>query len=166
MSRQFYTEKRWKKVTKEEFQEFIKNYPRELVKRDVMAPSLPATSYNDFEIGDYPYSIVAEEIWEGGKGENIWHIPESERYWIMEELEYFEPIPDEDGWIASCVVHDNYIADKRLKNICENILITCETMNRKRYVKKVLCDHGRVCKAVGKIIAWMPLPEPYKGKIG
>lgn len=66
-------------------------------------------------------------------------------------------------WIVSPVFDTNYIMDERLKDCRKIILVTYETANRRRYVKQVECYHGRVMKKVGgKVIAWMPLPEPYK----
>lgn len=71
--------------------------------------------------------------------------------------------PNSDGWIVPYIIHDNYIVDVRLKNEYVKILITYETLTGKRYVEKVLCNHGRVEKKFkGEIVAWQPLPKPYK----
>lgn len=73
------------------------------------------------------------------------------------------PQANKNGWIVPCIAHQNYIVDERLKNKYINILVTYETLQERRYVKQVLCKHGRIEKMVnGKIIAWMPLPEPYQ----
>lgn len=74
------------------------------------------------------------------------------------------PEPNSNGWIVPYIVHTNYIVDERLKNKYIKILITYETLAGKRYVEKVLCNHGRVEKKFkGEIVAWQPLPKPYKG---
>lgn len=65
-------------------------------------------------------------------------------------------------WIVSPVKDGNYIIDDRLKNSICSILVTYETARRRKYVKQVQCDYGRVSKKVGgKIIAWMPIPKPF-----
>lgn len=69
------------------------------------------------------------------------------------------------GWIHTDYINQNYIPDSRLKNIHAIILVTYETSKGRRYVKQVLCSYGRIDKKLnGKVVAWMPLPEPYKGK--
>ena len=68
------------------------------------------------------------------------------------------------NWIVSPIMHTNYIFDERLKNCRASILVTYETFHGRRYVKQVECMHGRISKKIGgKVIAWMPVPEPYKG---
>lgn len=68
-------------------------------------------------------------------------------------------------WIPVNYVNDNYIPDARLKNDHTIILVTYETLKGRRYVKQVLCSYGRIDKKLnGKVVAWMPLPEPYKEK--
>lgn len=48
-----------KLVSKEEFLEFIANYPRSLVINTFNACDPPAISYNDYSLGAWPKSIVA-----------------------------------------------------------------------------------------------------------
>lgn len=48
-----------KSVTKEEFLEFIKNYPRKLSFNTDGRGEPPFSTYNDFTLGNYPDSIVA-----------------------------------------------------------------------------------------------------------
>ena len=68
-------------------------------------------------------------------------------------------------WIPVNYVNDNYIPDVRLKNEHAIILVTYETLKGRRYVKQVLCSYGRIDKKLnGKVVAWMPLPEPYENK--
>ena len=68
------------------------------------------------------------------------------------------------GWIISPVVNQSYIDSDLLRNECQMILVTYETISKKRYVKQVLCDHGSISKKIGKIIAWRFQPDPYKGE--
>ena len=76
-----------------------------------------------------------------------------------------EPGVKKMEWIPANYVNDNYIPDARLKNVHTIILVTYETSKGRRYVKQVLCSYGRIDKKLnGKVVAWMPLPEPYKGK--
>lgn len=49
-----------KKVSEQEFIEFIKNYPRKLVRHVSGICDPPSITYNDFELADrWPYSIIA-----------------------------------------------------------------------------------------------------------
>lgn len=69
-----------------------------------------------------------------------------------------------NNWIVSPVIHTNYIADDRLKDSRKIILVTYETAHGRRYVKQAECLYGRISKKLGgQIVAWMPLPKPYKG---
>lgn len=66
-------------------------------------------------------------------------------------------------WIISPVWDTNYILDACLKDCRAAILVTYETLHGRRYVKQVECMHGRISKKIGgKVIAWMPAPEPYR----
>ena len=81
----FYTaEPITKKVTKEEFMEFIKNYPRKL-KRDVCGISdPPAVSYNDFELANrWPYSIVASTFLYDDNPDGYFYEPEDKRMYSV-----------------------------------------------------------------------------------
>ena len=73
-----------KKVTKQEFLDFIKSYPRKL-ERDVFgAYDPPAVSYNDFELANrWPYSIVAETMLYSDKPDDFWYTPEEKRNYII-----------------------------------------------------------------------------------
>lgn len=51
-----------KRVSKSEFEEFLSAYPRPLVRDVFGACDPPAVSYNDFELGYWPRSIVAAPI--------------------------------------------------------------------------------------------------------
>lgn len=57
-----------------------------------------------------------------------------------------------------------FLNDPRLTACRSFILVTYKTPQGRRYVKQVECLYGRVSKKLnGEIIAWMPLPEPYRG---
>ena len=90
----FYTaEPITKNVTKEEFMEFIKNYPRKL-KRDVCGISdPPAVSYNDFELANrWPYSIVASTFLYDDNPDDYFYEPEDKRAYriVVNHEELFE----------------------------------------------------------------------------
>ena len=77
------------KVTKEEFQKYIQNYPRKL-RRDVFAVcDPPSVTYNDFELADrWPYSIVASTCIYDDEPGSHWYEPEEDRiYKIMVNIE-------------------------------------------------------------------------------
>lgn len=64
-------------------------------------------------------------------------------------------------WIFSPVMDTNYIVSDWLKDNRRSILVAYKKASGRRYVKQVECLHGRVSKKIdGKIIAWMPTPEP------
>lgn len=86
----FYTvEPIYKNVSKSEFEEFIRSYPRRL-ERDVFgACDPPAVSYNDFWLANrWPHSIVARTfLYEDNPGD-YWYEPEEKRtYSIMANYE-------------------------------------------------------------------------------
>ena len=90
----FYTAKpKMKIVSKQEFEDFIKAYPRKL-ERDVFgACEPPSVTYNDFELANrWPYSIVANTWLYTDKEGDRWNLPEEERrYLVMENYkEVFE----------------------------------------------------------------------------
>ena len=74
-----------KKVTKQEFIDFINSYPRKL-ERDVFgACDPPSVTYNDFELANrWPYSVIASTMLYSDKPDDYWYAPEEERtYNIM-----------------------------------------------------------------------------------
>ena len=77
-----------KRVTKEEFEEYLKNYPHKLV-RDVCgicAP--PLITYNDFRFGKFPYSIVARTYLYDDEPSGYFYEPEEKRcYYVWERRE-------------------------------------------------------------------------------
>ena len=74
-----------KKVTREEFDEFLKNYPRSLVRDVYGVCEPPCVSYNDFELADrWPYSIVASTGVYSDNPDDYYYVPRDERrYTIM-----------------------------------------------------------------------------------
>ena len=89
-----------KRVTKEEFNEFIKNYPRKL-ERDVCGISgPPAVSYNDFELANrWPYSIVASTFLYDDDPNGWFYEPEDKRaYRIV--VNYRELFDSKTGNVA------------------------------------------------------------------
>lgn len=59
---------------------------------------------------------------------------------------------------------NNYIYDPWLNSGRRAILVTYETAHGHRHVKQVECMYGRITKKIsGEVIAWMPLPDPYRG---
>lgn len=73
-----------KNVSKDEFVQFIKSYPRKL-ERDVWgACDPPGISYNDFELAErWPYSIVASTHVYSDDPEDYWYEPVEERRYII-----------------------------------------------------------------------------------
>ena len=70
-------------VTKQEFIDFCNSYPRPLT-RDVCGISEPpAVSYNDFEIGWWPLSIVASTHLYDDNPEDYFYVPEEERFYSI-----------------------------------------------------------------------------------
>lgn len=69
----------------------------------------------------------------------------------------------EPQWIPCKPINQYYI---RELDDCKDkpYLVTYETKTGRRYVTKVNIYNGFVQKKENRIIAWMPLPEPYKEK--
>lgn len=72
-------------VTKEEYFEFINNYPRPLNIDIFTACDPPSVTHNDFELADrWPYSIVARTFFYGNNPGSYYYEPEEKRiYQIM-----------------------------------------------------------------------------------
>lgn len=72
-----------KRVSKSKFEEFLSAYPRPLVRDVFGACDPPAVSYNDFELGYWPRSIVAStHLYDDKPGEYFYEPPE-ERYFSI-----------------------------------------------------------------------------------
>lgn len=101
MEYNFYTaEKIEKQVSKEEFEEFLKNYPRPLDCDVFGACDPPAVSYNDFELANrWPYSIVASTFAYSDKPGDYYYVPEERRkYFIV--TNYEELFNSKTGYVA------------------------------------------------------------------
>lgn len=90
MENKFYTmESKKKRVSKSEFIEFLKNYPRRL-ERDVCGIcDPPLITYNDFELANrWPYSVVARTFAYDDEPDGYFYEPEEKRvYEIVENHE-------------------------------------------------------------------------------
>ena len=77
-----------KQVSKEEFVEFVNNFPRHL-ERDVCGiADPPAITFNDFQLAAYwPYSVVANTWVYEDDPSDYYYEPEEEReYYIVENV--------------------------------------------------------------------------------
>lgn len=73
-----------KKVTHEEFNEFLKNYPRLLVRDVYGVGEPPCISYNDFELADrWPYSVVARTWLYSDDPGDYYYEPKDKRSYII-----------------------------------------------------------------------------------
>lgn len=74
-------EKQFKNVTKQEFDEFIASYPRHL-ERDVCGIcEPPIVTYNDWEIGWWARSVVANTMLYSDNPNNSYYEPEDKRFY-------------------------------------------------------------------------------------
>lgn len=90
MENKFYTaEPKEKRVSKSEFVEFLKNYPRKL-DRDVYGIcDPPSITYNDFVLANrWPYSVVASTFAYDDNPDGYYYEPDEERiYRVVENFE-------------------------------------------------------------------------------
>lgn len=78
-----------KRVSKDEFEQYIANYPRKLEYDAFGACDPPYITYNDFELANcWPYSVVAStHVYDDNPGHH-YYMPEEERvYTIVENYE-------------------------------------------------------------------------------
>lgn len=83
----------FKQVSKEEFDNFIKNYPRKLDCDVCGIGDPPAISYNDFELANrWPYSIVAKTMGYSDDPNDYWYEAPENRYYniLINYEELFE----------------------------------------------------------------------------
>ena len=73
----------YESVTEAELREFLENYPRKLVERGTNICSPPLTWYVDDESG----VTVAKEFEGTSKKDDLWYMPENERYYILRNYE-------------------------------------------------------------------------------
>lgn len=77
------TEPQTKEVAKQEFIDFCNSYPRPLA-RDVCGISdPPAVSYNDFEIGWWPLSVIASTHMYDDNPKDYFYAPEEKRFYSI-----------------------------------------------------------------------------------
>lgn len=78
-----------KEVSKQEFIDFLNNYPRPLARDCCGISEPPAISYNDFELADrWPYSVVANTWLYDDNPDEYYYTPEEDRsYYIMTNYE-------------------------------------------------------------------------------
>lgn len=86
MNKYFTVEPIYKEVSKDEYQKFIDEYPRKLVRDVYGVCDPPSITYNDFELADrYPYSVVASTFaYDDEPGAYFYESPEKRIYKIME----------------------------------------------------------------------------------
>ncbi len=77
------TEPQDKDVTKQEFIDFINSYPRRLTCDVCGICSPPVVSYNDFEIGWWPLSVIASTHEYDDNPEDYFYEPEEERFYSI-----------------------------------------------------------------------------------
>ena len=86
----FYTtEPKYKRVSKEEFAKFLKNYPRKLDRDVCRICDPPSITCNDFKLANrWPYSVVASTFAYDDNPDGYYYKPEEERiYRIIENFE-------------------------------------------------------------------------------
>ena len=85
MNKYFTVEPVYKKVSKDEYQKFIDEYPRKLVRDVYGVCDPPSITYNDFELADrYPYSVVASTFVYDDEPGAYYYEP------LMDGLDYWE----------------------------------------------------------------------------
>lgn len=72
-----------KEVTKQEFIDFCNSYPRSLAYNVCGISEPPAVSYNDFEIGWWPLSVIASTHKYNDNPEDYFYVPEEERFYSI-----------------------------------------------------------------------------------
>lgn len=76
-----------KLVSKEEFEKFIKEYPRKLSYDCCGISEPPSISYNDFELANrWPYSVVAK-TWAYSEDPKDYYYSANPEYYIVENYE-------------------------------------------------------------------------------
>lgn len=97
----FYTEKPIsKRVSKEEFVEFINNYPRQLTRDVCGICDPPSVSYNDFELANrWPYSVVARTFLYDDNPNGYFYEPEEKRTYSI-TINYQDLFASKTGKVA------------------------------------------------------------------
>ena len=91
-SKFFYkAEPKKKRVTKEEFYKFVKNYPRKLTYDCTGISDPPAISYNDFELANrWPYSVMANTWAYSDNPDDYYYDPDPQYYIVENYKELFD----------------------------------------------------------------------------
>ena len=99
-----------KRVTRAEFEAWIKAYPRDLDVDVYGACDPPAVSYNDFSLADrWPHSIVARTYAYDEKPGSYYYFPEEQRhYYVM--VNYEEVFASKTEYMADHSGGDPFIA--------------------------------------------------------
>lgn len=77
------TKPQTKEVTKQEFIDFCNSYPRALIRHVCCISDPPAISYNDFEIGWWPLSVVASTYAYDDDPKDYFYEPEEKRFYSI-----------------------------------------------------------------------------------
>ncbi len=74
---------KFKQVSKEEFEEYIKQYPNPLEKNVCAIPEPPLLTYNDFKLAEkWPESVVARvKLYDGSE----YHFGKTREYQIQDQ---------------------------------------------------------------------------------
>ena len=77
-----------KQVSREEYQAFVENYPRKLIKDVCAIAEPPLITFNDFTLGHWPKSIVARTwAYSDIPGDRYYEPMEDRRYFIRTDSE-------------------------------------------------------------------------------
>lgn len=83
-------ELKYESVTEEEYYNFLELYPRDLDRNVSSVCDPPVISYNDFELGKFPDSIVASRCAYSDDKNDYYYVPPEERWWrILKNYEEF-----------------------------------------------------------------------------
>lgn len=98
MNKFYMTELEYKLVNKEEFYNFIKNYPRKLTCDCCGICDPPSITYNDFELANrWPYSIVASTFAYSDNPDDYYYCPEEKKVYRI-CLNYKEAFDSKTGY--------------------------------------------------------------------
>lgn len=98
MNKFYTTELEYKRVNKEEFYNFIKNYPRKLTCDCYGVCDPPSITYNDFELANrWPYSIVASTFAYSDNPDDYYYCPEEKKVYRI-CLNYQEAFDSKTGY--------------------------------------------------------------------
>ena len=71
-----------KEISRKEFETFLENYPRKLIRNVYAVCEPPSVTYNDFELADrWPYSVVATTLLYDDDPNGRYYEPEDERFY-------------------------------------------------------------------------------------